>query len=146
MAMVIQFLAKRLLRVTTTDHKSEGLHLFPMTIPISTQDVKAFLGSYGGPVQQLFPESQGPPPPPLLLFSPPPLPPTPAPGSAVTPLGQASQNSRNDPTHPPIEEITVWRRKLVPSHQLSRDKLDPKKRAAPLLFFSLQYLPTLTLT
>lgn len=45
LAMVIQFLAKRLLRVMTTEHKREKLHLFPMTIPISTQDVSAFPGS-----------------------------------------------------------------------------------------------------
>lgn len=45
MAMVIQFLVKRLLRAMTTDHKREELHLFPMTIPISTQDVRAFPGS-----------------------------------------------------------------------------------------------------
>lgn len=45
LAMIIQFLAKRLLRVMTTDHKRGELHFFPMTILISTQDVRAFSGS-----------------------------------------------------------------------------------------------------
>lgn len=78
--------------VQSCDRRSqEGeLDFFPMTIPISTQDVRVFLGSPEDLSSSCCLSHRA-----LLPFS---LPTTPAsPGSAATPLGKASQNSRNDP-------------------------------------------------